>query len=54
MQKSAIIKALGVAAAVIGFGANLVSSWVGDKQVDDKIEAKVSKAIAEQLSKGKE
>lgn len=45
-DKANIIKILGVAATVIGMGATLLTDWVNDKKMDDKIAEKVLEAIA--------
>ncbi len=45
-DKSNIIKILGVAATVIGMGATLLTDWVNDKKMDEKIAEKVLEAIA--------
>lgn len=42
-----IVKVIGFAATVLGFGATLVSEWVKDKEMDEKIEEKVNRALAE-------
>lgn len=45
-NKSKWIKAIGVAATVIGVGANLITDWVNEQKMDEKIEEKVSEALA--------
>lgn len=40
------IKFIGVAATLLGMGATLVSNWVGEKQMDEKIAEKVAEALA--------
>lgn len=40
-----VIKGIGIAATAIGIGASLVSSWVEDKKMDDKIEEKVNEVL---------
>ena len=45
-DKANIIKILGVAATVIGMGATLLTDWVNDKKMDEKIAEKVLEAIA--------
>ena len=45
-DKTNIIKILGVAATVIGMGATLLTDWVNDKKMDEKIAEKVLEAIA--------
>ena len=39
------IKLIGIIATVVGMGATLVSSWVEDKKMEDKIEEKVNDYI---------
>lgn len=41
-----VIKGIGIAATVVGVGASLVSGWVDDKKMEEKIEEKVNEAIA--------
>lgn len=45
-DKANIIKILGVAATVIDMGATLLTDWVNDKKMDEKIAEKVLEAIA--------
>lgn len=45
-NKSKWIKAIGVAATVIGVGVNLITDWVNEQKMDEKIEEKVSEALA--------
>jgi hypothetical protein len=42
---SKLIKILGIAATAIGMGATLVTDWVNDKKMDEKIEQKVIEAL---------
>ena len=51
MDNKKAIKVLGVVATVVGMGATLVSNWVGEKNLDDKITEKVTKALADQTKK---
>lgn len=44
------IKIIGFVATVVGLGASLVTDWVNDKKLDDKISTKVSEAIADMNS----
>lgn len=44
-NKSKWIKAIGVAATVIGVGVNLIIDWVNEQKMDEKIEEKVSEAL---------
>lgn len=45
-DKANIIKILGVAATVIGMGATLLTDWVNEKKMDERIAEKVLEAIA--------
>ena len=45
-NKSKWIKAIGVAATVICVGVNLITDWVNEQKMDEKIEEKVSEALA--------
>lgn len=45
-NKSKWIKAIGVAAPVIGVCVNLITDWVNEQKMDEKIEEKVSEALA--------
>ena len=40
-----LIKILGIVATAIGMGATLVTDWVKDKKMDEKIEQKVFEAL---------
>lgn len=44
--KSKLIKVLGLAAPVVGVAATLVTDWVNEQNMDEKIEAKVHEALA--------
>lgn len=46
-NKTNLIKVLGMAATVIGMGASLLTDWVDDKKMDEKIAKKVLEAIAQ-------
>lgn len=45
MSKS-IIKILGLAAMVIGFGADALGEWTKEKKLDETVERKVNEALA--------
>jgi hypothetical protein len=45
-EKKDFIKVIGLVATVISIGANLVSEWVDEKKMDEKIEEKVNEALA--------
>lgn len=46
-NKSKWIKAIGVAATVIGVGVNLITGWVNEQEMDAKIGEKVGEALAQ-------
>ena len=45
-MNSKMIKAIGMAATIIGIGVNLLTDWVDEQKMDEKIEAKVNEALA--------
>lgn len=45
-EKSKLIKAIGVAATIIGVGVNLITDWVNEQKMDEKIDEKVNAALA--------
>ena len=45
MTKTAI-KIISTSVTIIGMGATLISNWVDDKKMDDKIAEKVAEALA--------
>lgn len=45
-MNSKMIKAIGMAATIIGIGVNLLTDWVDEQKMDEKIEAKVNGALA--------
>ena len=46
MLNKNIIKAIGIMATFIGFGATFLKSWVDEREMDAKIEEKVNEALA--------
>ena len=46
MINNKLIKVLGFAATAIGMCSTLVVDWVNDKKMDEKIEEKLNKALA--------
>lgn len=46
-KKGTLIKFIGIATTVIGIGVNLVTDWVNEKTMDEKIEEKVNAALAQ-------
>ena len=41
-----LVKGIGLAATAVGVGATLVTDWVNDKKMDQKIEDKVNEALS--------
>lgn len=46
MTNGHIIKAIGIGVTIIGFGVNILTDWVNEKKMDEKIEEKVNEALA--------
>jgi len=46
-MNSKIIKIFGIAATAMSIGATLITSWVDDKKMDEKIAKKVTEALNE-------
>lgn len=53
-QKSKMIKFIGFAVTVIGVGVNLLSNWVDEKKMDERIEEKVDEALAQKDKEAEE
>lgn len=51
MSNSKVIKAIGIAVTVIGAGVSVLSSWVDDKKMEERIEEGIDKALAEREQK---
>ena len=45
-KKSCLIKVLGVVTTVMGMAVSLLSDWVGERKMDEKIDEKVNEALA--------
>ena len=54
MNNIKFIKILGMAAMVIGFGAQVLGDWVDDKKLDAKINEKVNEKLTESKMTGEE
>lgn len=52
MNNKKLVKGIGFAATLIGFGLSLITDWVSDKkleiEIDDKVAKEVAKKFAEQ------
>ncbi len=46
MKKFNLLKILGIAATVIGAGATLLTDWVDERKMEEKIEEKIGEALA--------
>lgn len=44
-MKSKMIKVLGLTASIIGVAATLLSDWVNEQKMDEKIEEKVNEVV---------
>lgn len=53
MKNKNFIKAIGIAVTVIGFGVSILTDWVNEKKMDEKIEEKVNEALAKKMVKTK-
>ena len=54
MVNKAVIKFIGFAATIVGFGATLLSDWVNEKKMEEEIEEKIDEALSERLGENKE
>lgn len=54
MTNGRIIKAIGIAATVVGFGVSILTDWVNEKKMDEKIEEKVNEALASRNNENEE
>lgn len=43
-----MIKVIGLAVTVIGFGVNFITDWVNEQKMNEKIEEKVNEALLAQ------
>jgi hypothetical protein len=46
MINGKMVKILGIVATVAGMGATLLTDWVNDKKMDEKIIKKINEALA--------
>lgn len=51
MDKTKLIKGLGIGASVLGVGLSLLTDWVNEKKTDEKLKKLVDEAISKQSSK---
>ena len=45
-MNSKMIKGIGMAATIIGISVNLITDWVNEQKVNEKIEEKVDEALS--------
>lgn len=45
-MNSKIIRIIGLAATVIGLGANLINDWADEQKMNEQIDKKVNEALA--------
>ena len=46
MTKSNVIKVLGMVTTVVGMAASLLSNWVSEQKMNERIDEKVNEALA--------
>ena len=54
MNNSKLIKILGMVATIGGVAATLLTDWVNEKKMDERIEEKVNEALAKRDSENEE
>ena len=54
MKNKNFIKAIGIAVTAIGFGVSILTDWVNEKKMDEKIEEKVNEALAKKDDENEE
>lgn len=50
-MNSKMIKGIGMAATIIGISVNLITDWVNEQKVNEKIEEKVDEALSRRDNK---
>lgn len=53
-MNSKIIRIIGLAATVIGLGANLINDWADEQKMNEQIDKKVNEALAKRDANAKE
>lgn len=53
-MNSKIIRIIGLAATVIGLGANLINDWADEQKMNEQIDKKVNEALAKRDADAKE
>ena len=54
MINAKMVKILGLVATAVGMGATLLTDWVNEKKMDERIEEKVNEALAKRDSENEE
>lgn len=45
MNNEKLIKVLGITATVVGMGATIITDWVNEKKMNEKIDEKINEAL---------
>lgn len=53
IDKTKVIQLVGVAGAMLGFGATMLSDWSNNKKMEQLVEDKVKEILAKKLSEVK-
>lgn len=53
-MNSKIIRIIGLAATVIGLGADLINDWADEQEMNEQIDKKVNEALAKRDADAKE
>ena len=48
MLNQKVVKVIGLLTTVVGFGVSILSDWVDEKKMDNKINEKVTEALEKQ------
>lgn len=51
MDKTKLIKGIGIGASILGVGLSLLTDWVNEKKTDEKIKKYAYEAVSEQMKK---
>ena len=54
MKNKNFIKAIGIAVTAIGFGVSILTDWVNEKNMDEKIEEKENASRAKKYDENEE
>ncbi|GHV42279.1 hypothetical protein FACS189490_10910 [Clostridia bacterium] len=54
MINRGLVKIIGTTLTIVSMGVTLISAWVDDRMMDEKIDEKLKEAFAEQENKNEE